>query len=174
MKFVSLIAGAGALAATAFFAAPSQAQDYDMDCKVILCLAGGFPATCGDAKSYMFKRLIKGKSPFGICTYEDGGSYEAVKADARFLHGKSSYLCPDGKQLHYRDDDDNGFRSGVFCYTSSRRVRQGDEYVTIYDGKSAATHVNFTTQVTVEPGSAATFTSPRYYVNTGNGTVIER
>ncbi|WP_051644966.1 hypothetical protein [Labrenzia sp. DG1229] len=175
MKSISFLAGAGAFAAaTAFLAAPGQAQDYDMDCKVILCLAGGFPQTCGDAKSYMFKRLKKGKSPFGICSYEDGGSYEAVQADAQFLHGESSYLCPDGKKLHYRRDDEDRFGSDVFCYTNSRRVRQGDDNVTIYEGKSSATHVNFTTQVTVEPGSAAAFTSPRYYVNTGNGTVIER
>ncbi|MET1416794.1 hypothetical protein ABVF61_31345 [Roseibium sp. HPY-6] len=176
MKSISLLAGAGPFAAAAaFLAAPGQAQDYDMDCKVILCLAGGFPATCGDAKSYMFKRLRKGKSPFGICTYEDGGSYEAVDADARRLSDRSSYLCPEGKQLYYReDDDDNRYRTDAFCYTDKRRVRQGDDYITVYEGKSAATHVNFTTQVTVEPGSAAAFTSPRYYVNTGNGTVIER
>jgi hypothetical protein len=173
MKSICMFAGLGAFVAATSLSGQAQAQDYDMDCKVILCLAGGFPATCGDAKSYMFNRLKNGKSPFGICSYDDGGSYEAVKADARFLHGRESYLCGPGKQLFYERDSDS-HRNEVFCYSSSRRIRQGDEYVTIYEGKASATFVNFTTQVTVEPGSAGAFTSPRYYVNTGNGTVIER
>ena len=25
---------------------PSEARAYDMDCKVILCIAGGFPSEC--------------------------------------------------------------------------------------------------------------------------------
>ena len=50
---------------------------YDMDCKVILCLAAGFPGGCGDARSYMFKRLKKLKPPFGLCSSggDDGSTY---------------------------------------------------------------------------------------------------
>ena len=45
------------------------AAGFDMDCKVILCLAGGFPAGCGDAHAYMLRRLrsIPPKPPFGTC-----------------------------------------------------------------------------------------------------------
>lgn len=48
---------------------PAQAEDYDMDCAVILCLAGGFPTGCGAAYSYMIKRITgwKPKPPFGFC-----------------------------------------------------------------------------------------------------------
>ena len=47
-----------------------EASAFDMDCKVILCLAGGFPSGCADARSYMLKRLKKLKPPFGVCTTE--------------------------------------------------------------------------------------------------------
>jgi hypothetical protein len=62
---LAVAVGSGALTT-----APAAA--YDMDCKVILCLAGGFPSGCGDAHSYMIKRLKKLKPPFGICV--GGGS----------------------------------------------------------------------------------------------------
>jgi len=38
-----------ALANVALLAQNIQARAFDMDCKVILCIAGGFPASCGDA-----------------------------------------------------------------------------------------------------------------------------
>ena len=51
---------------------------YDMDCKVILCLAAGFPDGCGDARSYMSKRLKKLKPPLGPCSGggDDGSTYD--------------------------------------------------------------------------------------------------
>jgi len=54
------------------------ARAFDMDCKVILCLAGGFPSGCNDAKSYMLRRLKKLKPPFGPCSggNDDGGTYD--------------------------------------------------------------------------------------------------
>lgn len=63
-------------------AIPDEAEAYDMDCKVILCLAGGFPSGCGDAKSYMLRRLKKKKPPFGPCSMDDGGEYSVP---VRFL-----------------------------------------------------------------------------------------
>lgn len=66
LSFGLLLAlGSGALSS-------SPAAAFDMDCKVILCLAGGFPSGCGDAHSYMIKRLRKLKPPFGVCV--GGGS----------------------------------------------------------------------------------------------------
>jgi len=60
---------AGVLGAGALFiaAAPTPAMAYDMDCKVILCLAGGFPTGCGDAYRYMIDRITARppKPPFG-------------------------------------------------------------------------------------------------------------
>lgn len=48
---------------------PAQAEDYDMDCAVILCLAGGFPTGCSAAYSYMIDRITSTppKPPFGFC-----------------------------------------------------------------------------------------------------------
>lgn len=174
MKHLFPMAVAGLFLTAATFAVPAQAEeDYDMDCKVILCLAGGFPSGCGDAKSYMFKRLRKGKAPFGICTFDDGGAYEAVDANVNFLHGQNSYLCDPGKTLFYERDSE-GSGATAFCYESKRRIRQGDDYVTIYEGKVQPTYVNMVTQVTVQAGQPDAYTSPRFFINTGNGTVVER
>jgi len=65
-----------ALASTMTLGSPAQA--YDMDCKVILCLAAGFPSGCSDAHSYMMRRLKKGRGPFGTCSRgsDDGGTYD--------------------------------------------------------------------------------------------------
>jgi len=49
----------------------AHAEDYDFDCAVILCLAGGFPAGCGAAYSYMIDRItrVPPKPPFGFCAF---------------------------------------------------------------------------------------------------------
>lgn len=92
------------------FSAPKPALAYDMDCKVILCLAGGFPSGCGDAKSYMMKRLRKGRSPFGVCTSEGPSGSSEYSVPVRMFtrtypkkclkrvyvregHGDSSWQC---------------------------------------------------------------------------------
>lgn len=64
------------VASTMTLSAPAHA--FDMDCKVILCLAAGFPSGCGDAHSYMTRRLKKGRKPFGTCSggKVDGGTYD--------------------------------------------------------------------------------------------------
>lgn len=49
----------------------APATAYDMDCAVILCMAGGFPgAECQKAYAYMIERItpIPSLPPFGICT----------------------------------------------------------------------------------------------------------
>ena len=58
-----------ALAATTANTAATAAEDYDMDCKIILCLAGGFPEGCGDAYQAMMTRIMAfpPKPPFGFC-----------------------------------------------------------------------------------------------------------
>lgn len=67
------------------------APAYDMDCKVILCLAGGLPSGCADARSYMLNRLrkIPPKPPFGFCAM--GGH-----SGTRVAQGREPYLpCGD-------------------------------------------------------------------------------
>ncbi len=55
----------------AFGAKPARA--YDMDCAIILCMAGGFPpsAVCSAAYAEMIRRITPWpvRPPFGICTY---------------------------------------------------------------------------------------------------------
>lgn len=173
------ILSTGALAAVGTM--PVQAQSYDMDCKVILCLAGGFPSGCGDAKSYMFKRLRKGKAPFGICSFDNGDPYEGARVNAHFLHGQDSYYCPPPKKLFYREyrDGESSFsnrRIEVFCYDKIvvRRTGWNNEQKIEYVGKTSAQHVNFYAQVTVEPGTDEEYHSPSYLINTGSGFVVER
>jgi len=73
---------------------PIRAAAYDIDCKVILCLAGGFPSGCGDAQSYMVKRLKRAKPPFGFCAFGSGGG-EGVDYDLDM--GSETWTeCPGG------------------------------------------------------------------------------
>lgn len=51
----------------------NKARAYDMDCAIMLCMAGGFPpsAVCAAAFRVMIRRITPWPSlpPFGICTY---------------------------------------------------------------------------------------------------------
>ncbi len=60
-----------------------QSRAYDMDCAIMLCMAGGFPssAVCSAAYAEMIRRITPWpiRPPFGICTFaavpvELGGS----------------------------------------------------------------------------------------------------
>ncbi len=174
--------GLAAAVAVASLASPSVsfAQGYDMDCKVILCIAGGFPSDCGDAWSYMIDRItdIPPKPPFGFCAMSDGTEYTNHDTRYRFLRGRSpqGYHCPDGKQLHFsrREEDDGPDRITAFCYTHSTVSRSwGDdsERRVTYHNQSVAIPVNFELQVTLEPGTASRFVSPLYRVNYHTGFV---
>lgn len=82
---------------------------FDMDCKLILCLAGGFPSGCSDAKSYMLDRLKDRKPPVGTCSSsgrKDGEYRVPVRIFNRHYprvctknvyvregHGDSGYQC---------------------------------------------------------------------------------
>lgn len=50
-----------------------QAQAYDIDCAIMLCMAGGFPpgAVCARAYRTMIRRITPWPSlpPFGVCTF---------------------------------------------------------------------------------------------------------
>lgn len=52
---------------------PHKARAYDIDCAIMLCMAGGFPpsAVCTRAYRTMIRRITPWPSlpPFGICTY---------------------------------------------------------------------------------------------------------
>ena len=50
-----------------------ESKAYDIDCAIILCMAGGFPpsAVCSAAYAEMIRRITPWPSlpPFGVCTY---------------------------------------------------------------------------------------------------------
>jgi len=106
----------------------ARAQGYDLDCAVILCLAGGFPTGCGAAYSYMIDRITSTppKPPFGFCAMgslsdvdfpdnEDPEAFEAMMREidepgviaslrsARAEVYRSHFMCS-------RSRDDDGYR----------------------------------------------------------------
>ena len=52
---------------------PQQVRAYDIDCAIMLCMAGGFPpsAVCARAYRTMIQRIMPWPSlpPFGVCTF---------------------------------------------------------------------------------------------------------
>jgi len=114
------MAAVGLLSVAALTAQADDAHAYDMDCKVILCLAGGFPAGCGDAYSYMIDRITRFPNPlppFGFCAMSDGSEYTSHDVSYRYLHrGREAYDCAEGMQLYCRRDDDDRHQETAFCY----------------------------------------------------------
>lgn len=152
----------------------ASAQNYDIDCKVILCLAGGFPSGCGDAKSHMLKRLKRGKSPFGFCSFGSGGTYDGTDVEANFIN---DYDCPEGTNLRrpFGSARDGGGSSQAFCYThTSVRNTRDNGQVTTYHGKTFAQPVNYQLQITVEGGTDSEFVSPVFRININSGYVSQR
>lgn len=174
----------GLLGLVGVFSQPQQAHAYDMDCKVILCIAGGFPSGCSDAYGYMIKRITsfpKPLPPFGFCAMSDGSEYKGHDVNYRYLHrGPEAYDCPEGKQLYYRrDDDDDGWgNETAFCYShaTTRQTGWGEDRQTqtIYHNQSTANPVNFELKITIEPGTEQEFRSPLFRINYGTGYVSQR
>jgi hypothetical protein len=161
-----------------------EAHAYDMDCKVILCIAGGFPAQCSDAYRYMIKRITrfpKPLPPFGFCAMSDGSEYKAHNVSYRFLNrGPEAYDCPESKTLYYRRED--GDRGGwgnetAFCYSHSTSRHEGGRdggTVVTYHNQSIAQPVNFQLNIVIEPGTDHEFRSPLFRINYSTGYVSQR
>ncbi|SFK24238.1 hypothetical protein [Celeribacter neptunius] len=70
MKRQVMAAAMGMMAAIGI---PEKTQAYDIDCAIMLCMAGGFPpsAVCARAYSTMIRRITPWPSlpPFGVCTF---------------------------------------------------------------------------------------------------------
>jgi len=94
LVLVGLVAG---------FGLPADVRGYDMDCKVILCLAAGFPAGCQDARSYMLDRLRSRppKPPFGHCEGTDGDDFRLTRGYERY------FPCVGGFTQRSRSDSDS-------------------------------------------------------------------
>lgn len=165
------------------------AQSYDIDCKVILCLAGGFPHGCGNAKSYMIDRItsVPPKPPFGFCAFSNGDGYDDYEAPFQFLGGRDSYLCPEGAHLFYQSGfgGEGGQTDRIFCYTSENQstFNTGGRFQNDFDssldrirfnGVTEPLRVNYRIQITVQSGTENEFRSPVFFGNTGTGFITQR
>lgn len=118
-KVMMLLAAAAALFGVTVVS--QEADAYDMDCKVILCLAGGFPSGCGDAHSYMMDRLEDGKPPFGPCTTEGPGGSALPYDDYAVNTGVDRWTeCPGG----YAESGGRWNERTTYCVGGLKRYRQ--------------------------------------------------
>ncbi len=168
-----------AAAIAAFAPAVASAEDYDIDCKLLLCLPGGFPTGCGDAFDHMKDRLRDRKSPIGFCAVSNGAEYDAYEIDyqTRAVTTPQGWDCPEGKTLYHRvhsDDDDHGYWSqevNTFCYDSAYTRRgwtaDGEQSVTTYTNKTAPLRTDFWVDLTLEPGTPSEFSRGWQKFDTG-------
>lgn len=160
---------------------PSKAQSFDMDCKVILCIAGGFPAACGDAYAYMISRITRWPAPlppFGFCAMSNGSGYDAHDVDYSFLNQEpESFECTPGKTLQYRreEDESGNVTETGFCYSHiTNEYIDGSNYRTVFHNQSPAQRINFQLKITIEPGTKHEFRSPLFRINTSTGYVSQQ
>lgn len=160
--------------------AQDVANEGDIDCAVILCLAAGFgPSECRPALNYMLDRISppRPKPPFGFCPMSNGEEYTAFDAPYARLnrYHPSGWDCGDGKSLFFKrhEEDDGPDRIETFCYTETTITTYRDDGQsrtrTDYLDQSSATPVNFEIQITVEPNTDGEFVSPRYKMNYRTG-----
>ncbi len=153
----------------------AQAQDYDMDCKLLICLPAAFPSGCGDAFDHMIDRLRDGKTPIGFCGTGGGSGYDDYEIDYDFhsATSPSGWKCPEGSSLYHsvsHSDDDDGRRRtvSVFCYESSNTVRIGDSRRTYYTGKTRPERTDFSLDMTMNVSAETPpYETGRMRFNTG-------
>lgn len=163
------------LAVAALVAASPQAataQDYDMDCKLLLCLPAAFPSGCSDAFDHMIDRIRDGKSPIGFCGMAGGGAYDDYKIDYAFNRATSErgWECPESSDLYHRvtsDDDDRRRIVNVFCYESSDTVRFGTTERTYFTGVSRPERTDFTLDMTMNASTDAPYETGVMRFDTG-------
>ena len=157
-----------AIAVTGAGLTPSSAsaENYDIDCKLILCMPAGFPSGCSDAFDHMIDRLRDGKSPIGFCALSDGSEYDSydIEYSVKRTTSPQGWQCPVGKTLYHTvQSDDDGRRQTVntFCYDNAytRRSWTSDGYQdrTFYVNKTPPERTDFWVNLTVEPGTPAAY-----------------
>lgn len=116
MKKLKKIILAATLAAAAFAAnSPVQAASQD-ECKIWLCLPGGFPTGCGGAKSAMIDRVKNFKPPlpaFSSCAVNPP---EGSGSNMSFSHGVAAYIPRHQECLRW------GYRGDALVCNRSRTV----------------------------------------------------
>jgi hypothetical protein len=155
-----LVSLAAAVAIGAMAPTSAAAQDYDIDCKLLLCLPAGFPGGCRDAFDHMVDRLRDGKSPIGFCAMSDGTEYDAYDVDYGIVSAssRSGWECSPGKTLYHttrRDDEDTVVRN--FCYDNAYRHGWGEGARTRYTNTMPPARTDFAVKLTVEPGTPVAY-----------------
>lgn len=168
-RFFSILAPAAAAFA---FATPGAAlaDDFDMDCKLLLCLPGGFPDGCADALDHMMDRLRDGKSPIGTCGMAGGGTYDDYDIDYEFHRAteEAGWECDQGENLsHSVSYDDSSTRVTAFCYTGSSTVRFGSETRTVYTGTSRPERTDMSVDMRMNVSTGDPYETERMRFNTG-------
>ena len=150
----------------------ASAQDgYDVDCAVILCMAGGWPVepsgTCNAAKSYMIDRIRDLKPPIGVCSTSEGGEFTDYDLDYEIRDRQlaSNYSCPAGTTLFFKT---NGILlpPTAFCYTQVASITASDfSCQKVYSGLQQVIFADFWAKLTVSPGSPGAYISPETLLN---------
>ncbi|MEO0359469.1 MAG: hypothetical protein AAF322_00060 [Pseudomonadota bacterium] len=160
-------------------AAPLPVSAYDIDCKLILCMAGGFPAGCADAKSYMIDRItsVPPKPPIGFCARAGvaagaAAGYDAYEVDYRFLSMEAeAWDCPPGKRIQLIESDfGRGGRRymGAGCFDEALRTCSRGRNAacwTTYLGEVPAIRYDMKFEITIEPATADEFRSGVHYLS---------
>lgn len=159
------------LAVLVFLAAAPAAPAYDMDCKLLLCLAGGFPPGCADAKAYMIARLASAppKPPIGFCAFTGGGYDDYEVEYGRVRHSPEKYECAPGLRVHIHGSEGRDGDAGAICYERAEEIcAPGPDSVctTRFHGEAAVRRdFEWVLDVTVAPGSERAFRSGRVFVD---------
>lgn len=173
MRLNSILSVLPLVVAAFGLAAPqaAQADGYDMDCKLLLCLPAGFPGGCSDAFDHMIDRLRDGKSPVGTCAMAGGGDYDDYEIDYAFNSATSrdGWQCPEGTQLHHEANPADGYRHTVrvFCYESRDTIRLGDTRRTYYTGVTRPDRTDFTLDMTMNVAADAPYETGSMRFSTG-------
>ncbi len=176
---VIALASTAAIAALASFTpSTASAADYDMDCKLILCMPAGFPSGCSDAFDHMIDRLRDGKSPIGFCAMSNGAEYDRYDIDYMWRQPttREAWNCPPDKTLfHDVSSDGEGFFNRsvtTFCYDTAYRRRSwtgpdGYQITTSYTNMSPPEYNNLWVNMTLNPDTPDQFTQGWQKFDTG-------
>ena len=125
---------AAIIVVTAGLTQPAMAASQ-AECKIWLCLPGGFPSDCGDAHSAMKKRIKKGRAPlppFHECT-ADSSSSMTYKMGTDPVYGTRKQ-CSSG----ILGKDSDRCLGGSWILVRSNKIIANRDFITVYvDGEPA-------------------------------------
>lgn len=128
MKRLKSLLSAGAVAASVAGFAPAPAAAYPIDCAILLCLAGGFPASteCMAAKAEMIRRITPWpiEPPLQLWRCPMGLPSDVASA----IGGAAVSLGPDGLTPEVRE-----YRDAIEIYQIYYRKRRDREGIEISD-----------------------------------------